>query len=350
MSPDIHIVALGARTPVGSTAESSAAAIRAGINRVGEHPFMVDGGGERLHCGYDRSIDPAIIGADRIAELAAHALHATIAKLVMGGRYPKKIPLILALPEPRPGFGREELERVRDSLRAESFARIAGLDVECAGVGHAGGLLALATAVRRITRGDHEICIVGGADSYFHADTLDWLDADRKIARADTRSGFPPGEGAAMLAVATNAARLSLGLPSLARIRTLACTRDDRSPNCPEGMLGEGLSEAVARAGAWLRQPGELFHDVYCDINGERSRTDDWGFTLLRHGSLFRDGSAYTMSVTQCGDMGAATACINCILAACAWQRDYATGRVSLVWGASWSGLRAAAVLDRPAS
>ena len=152
-----------------------------------------------------------------------------------------------------------------------------------------------------------------------------------------------------MLAVATNSTRLAMGLPSLARVRTVACARDDRSPDCAEGMLGEGLSEAVARASGSLQQPREIFHDVYCDINGERPRTDDWGFTLLRLGALFRDGSAYTMSATQCGDMGAATACINCVLAARAWQRAYARGPISLVCGASWNGLRGAAVLDQPA-
>jgi 3-oxoacyl-[acyl-carrier-protein] synthase-1 len=95
-----------------------------------------------------------------------------------------------------------------------------------------------------------------------------------------------------------------------------------------------------------MNPPGELFHDVYCDVNGERVRTDDWGFALLRTNALFRDGTDYTMSVSECGDIGAATAGLSCILAAQAWQRGYAHGPLALVSGASWGGLRGAAVLE----
>ena len=42
MSTAIHIVGVGARTPLGSTAETSAAAVRARINRMVLHPFMAD--------------------------------------------------------------------------------------------------------------------------------------------------------------------------------------------------------------------------------------------------------------------------------------------------------------------
>ena len=43
--------------------------------------------------------------------------------------------------------------------------------------------------------------IAGGVDSYFEADTLTWLDRQRRLARPDIRSGFPPGEGVALIAV-----------------------------------------------------------------------------------------------------------------------------------------------------
>jgi 3-oxoacyl-[acyl-carrier-protein] synthase-1 len=93
----------------------------------------------------------------------------------------------------------------------------------------------------------------------------------------------------------------------------------------------------------------ELLHDVYCDINGERSRTDDWGFAALRTGSLFRDPTAYRATASQLGDVGAAAAPLNCVLAIQAWRRAYAHGRNAIIWGASWRGLRGAAVLEQGA-
>jgi 3-oxoacyl-[acyl-carrier-protein] synthase I len=350
MSYDVHIVAFGARTPVGLTAESSAAAIRAGIARVGEHPFMVDSGGDKLKCGRDSLLAPDTFGADRMALLACSTLREVADKLTANSRPIERLPVVLALPESRPGFGQADPQVIERALRTQPVPNVAKVTVELAGDGHAGVLYGLTIAMRHVVEGRHALCVVAGVDSYFHADTLDWLDADRRIGRAEIRSGFPPAEGAAMLAVTSNATRLRLGLPSLARIRGVACTRERRSRLSHEGLLGEGLTDAINRAATNLASPGEVLDDVYCDINGERDRTDDWGFALLRTSSLFRDGTAYTMTANQCGDMGASSAALNCVLAAQAWQRGYAHGALALVWGASWGGLRGAVVLERGAN
>ena len=98
--------------------------------------------------------------------------------------------------------------------------------------------------------------------------------------------------------------------------------------------------------GAALAQPRERFDDFFCDINGERARTTDLAFTLVRTGSLFRDG-AYVTPTGSVGDVGAAAAPLNCIVAAQAWARGYAHGTTALVSGASWAGLRGAALLGR---
>ena len=44
----IHVVSLGASTPVGRCAWSSAAAVRAGISGFGQHPYMIDTAGEPM--------------------------------------------------------------------------------------------------------------------------------------------------------------------------------------------------------------------------------------------------------------------------------------------------------------
>jgi hypothetical protein len=80
---DVHIIAVGACTPVGRTAESSAAAIRAGISRVREHPFMVDGLGERLKCAYDPALESETLGVERLLALARHALCEVAAKVTV---------------------------------------------------------------------------------------------------------------------------------------------------------------------------------------------------------------------------------------------------------------------------
>ena len=66
MSPGgeaLDIVALGARTPVGITAEESAASVRAGICRAREFPF-IDARGEPVVLATDGALDTQLEGRD----------------------------------------------------------------------------------------------------------------------------------------------------------------------------------------------------------------------------------------------------------------------------------------------
>jgi 3-oxoacyl-[acyl-carrier-protein] synthase-1 len=94
-----------------------------------------------------------------------------------------------------------------------------------------------------------------------------------------------------------------------------------------------------------LRLPAEAVDDVYGDINGERYRTDEWGFAVLRTNHALR--SVQSEVPTQCwGDVGAASGALGCMLAVRAWARGYAKGTRALVWAGSDGGLRSAVVLE----
>jgi 3-oxoacyl-[acyl-carrier-protein] synthase-1 len=253
----------------------------------------------------------------------------------------------LALPEHRPGFGPDEARRVHRALNSDRYSGAQRVIVQEAGGGHAGAFPALETLVRRIRAGEVELGVVAGVDSYFDADTLDWLDAEGRLAHAEARSGLSPGEGASAVVLASDAARDRLDLPSLAVVRDVACARETRDPASDEGLLGEALGEAIARAMDGAGRGKQIAEHVYCDINGERERVDDWGFALLRAGARFRDGTAYATGVAECGDLGAACAPLNCAIAVEAWARRRASGATALVWGASWGGMRGAALLER---
>jgi 3-oxoacyl-[acyl-carrier-protein] synthase-1 len=347
MTASVHMLAIGARCAVGLDAESAAAAIRASISGVAEHPFLRDAVGEHVLCGCDPVIDPTIMGGERLVHLARHAVGQTLRKLSHVHARARGIRVFLALPEPRPGFSPADAQFVERGLASPNGEGAVAFKVERFGEGHAGALAALAAAAERIWGGSDEIYVVAGVDSYLHARTIKWLDSERLLARADVRSGFPPGEAAAAIALAGDAVRRQLGLASLARVRGVACTLERRSRDSDEGLFGEALTDAILQASAGLALPGEMITDVYGDINGERARTEDWGFALMRTSERFRDGTRYIAPVAECGDIGAATAAFACVLAVRAWQRGYARGMRALVWSGSWGGLRAAAVLER---
>lgn len=350
MTRPVHIVALSTRTPVGRCAAATAAAVRAGICRVREHPYLVDPLGNRLCCGFDAFLDPAVQGADRLLALSIPTLqtlihHLSAKRTTSAIQVMDQLHVTLSLCEPRPGLHAQDLVHVALRLKDAVLPQHPG-PIELLDAGHAGVLHGLQTALQTIQRNERNLCIVAGVDSYLDADGLTWLDAQRRLAHAQMRGGVVPGESAAMVALASEEARVALGLPSLGCLRAAFCG-DDGPDSEDTGPLGFCLTRVIKQVGTELTSRGAVVDNVYCDLNGERSRTDDWGFALLRTSALFRDGTAYRTPVGACGDLGAATAAVNVALAVQAWERGYAQGRYALIWGASWGGLRGATLLER---
>lgn len=343
MSGLLHIVAVAARTPVGLTAERSAAAVRARVSRVGEYPFALGAAGELLRCARDPLLPPTLPWAQRMTLMARDALSQVLAATPAAS--PLHAHVHLALPPERPGFRAADAGRLAREVVRDAPCIVA--DVQCSLDGHAGGLRALHAATS-LSLGPHKLHIICGADSWLDDLLLDRLDAQRRLQRAGVRDGFIPGEAAAALVLADTAALTHHRLRSLASVRAAAIADEDRSPTDPIGLLGEGLTRAIEAACAPLRVAHERIDDVYCDINGERHRTDDWGFTLLRTSGLFHDGADYRSATDVWGDVGAASGVLGCVLAVAAWRRGYARGPSALVWGASSTGLRGAALLAGP--
>lgn len=336
-----EIVAVAARTPVGLTAESTAAALRAGLDRVREHPFMVDAAGEPLRCSMDALLEPGLLGVRRVSALALAALHELAGKLGSALEQVGGARALLVLPEARPGFGESEVQLV---LR-EVSASMPWASVELGAGGHAGGLAALDQA-RGWIAGGAPLVVVVAADSYLDANTLDWLEEDRRLHRADIRCGFTPGEAAVALALMPEAARRRAGLPALARVRATGQALERRSRKSEAGLLGEGLAEVLRSVRSEVSLPVERAEGLYGDINGERHRSEDWGFALLRCPDLVRDGTAYLTPTTAFGDIGAATGPMGALLATQTWARGYGPGPGTLIWAGSDGGLRAAALLQ----
>lgn len=342
----VHIVAVGACTAVGLTAESSAAAIRAGISRLAEHPSIHDSSGEPIRCARDAIIDAALLTAERMMHLADRALREVVGKLRLGHACALDIPVWLALPEERPGFSAGDGCALREALLKANIPNVTR-EINLVGTGHAGALQGLCEAVNYVNGVNEGIAIVGGVDSYLEPTTISWLERERRLAWSGGRGGFPPGEGAAMIVVTSEAARQTLGAESLGLLCNATCTHERKSPLSDSGSWGEGLTDAVLQATSHLHSPRDNITDVYADINGERHRTEDWGFALMRASQRMRDGTQYVTAVGSVGDVGAASAALGCVLAVEAWRRGYAVGPRALIWAGSWAGLRGAVTIEQ---
>lgn len=348
MARDVHIGALSARTPLGLIAETAAAAVRAGLSRLEEHPVFLGRDGEPVCGAVDPRLDVNLRGVERLFGIAQAALVELGAKLNLKLDGSASLPLLLALPDPRPGWTGEDMRVLAQRLATVAFAGLPPLDPTACALGHAGALRALGLAAEQIAAGAQDLVVVGGVDSYFDGPTASWLDKRRLLAGSGSRAGLFPGEGASFVLVGDRVTLRSLGLPSLAVVRGWSSASDcDRLGADPEP-TGVALTEAVHGATASLASPHERVDDVYCDINGERYRSEEWGLALLRCAERFVDGTRYLAATDSWGDMGAASGALSCVLAARAWARNHAAGPLALAWGSSMNGLRSAVLLERP--
>jgi 3-oxoacyl-[acyl-carrier-protein] synthase-1 len=324
------------------------AAVRAGLSGLSEHPFLVNRKSEPVRATRDSMLDAAMPVRERMLRLVASALHQTRVQLGTLDRHTSTLPFFLALPERRVSLA--DGRRAAVQALQEGLARLESLsDLECANVfedGHAAGVSALEAASQWIRSGRAELCIVAGVDSFLDRDTIAWLDRNRQLATSYHRGAFFPGEGAGAFAIASRDAIERYGLEPLARVRGLGIAMEAHPIKSEAVCVGDGLTACVRQAIADLRQPDERIDGIICDINGERYRSEEWGFALLRLPDAFVAPTAYDMPAASWGDVGAASGPLFVVMAALAGKRGWAKGARYLIWTSSESGRRGAVLLE----
>lgn len=349
MSRTLELVAVGARTPVGLTAEASAAAVRAGISRLSAYPFAT-ADGECVSVAYDTEAKVE----ERAPARAVRMLDSVVTEL-LGKLDPQRMKgleceAFLAIPEPRPGFCPTEGVGPDPSvwLKHELSQRLRGagfqVTVHVIERGHAGVFVGLQRALHSAHDG---LTLVLGVDSYIDPETFLWLEQEGRFAQPGLRGGFVPGEAAGGIALVSPSLRRTLQLPSLASLHGVGVATESQLRDHEVGSLGVATTAAVRQAGAGLQLPQDAAAEVFCDLNGERYRSEDWGFFALRAAAFMRTPQ-YVAPVDVWGDVGAASGALGAVLSAQAFSRGYASGPVSLLMGASDFGTRGAAFLRVP--
>jgi 3-oxoacyl-[acyl-carrier-protein] synthase-1 len=205
--------------------------------------------------------------------------------------------------------------------------------------------MAFDVAARRIEAGEIELCLAGGVDSYIQGETLEWLDANRQLLSAENRSAFAPGEAAGFCLVASASFLQRWSVMALARIVSVFTAIEENRIKTDTICIGEGLTAAVRGAYAALEPPVGRVEQTWCDLNGERYRSTEYLYLLMRAYSLFV--RARVSHPADCwGDVGAASGPLFACLAVASWLRGYATGPRALLWTSSESGYRTATILQ----
>ena len=344
---ELVITGCAARTPLGRDRMSGAAAVRAGISAIAEHPFMIDRFGQAMKVTRDTGIDPALAGPERLAALAIPTARAALAPLARAAATLPKITVALSLGEERPGQGRDLAAETAKRLRAALDGQVGiGRVVHWMG-GHAGGIVAMEAAARLIAEGRAEIVLAGGVDSYLEPETLEWLDEIEQLHSEGNIYGFCPGEAAGFVLLCATATARRLGLAPLLELVSVGSGIEENLIRTEDICLGEGLGAAFRTAAAPLGE-GAQVDRILCDMNGQRYRGSEYGFAVLRNSGLFRDAADFEAPADCWGDVGAASGPVYAGLVVEAEARGYAKGPLSLIWASSEAGQRSAAILCRP--
>lgn len=343
----IVITGMGASTPVGRTVWASAAAVRAGISGFTEHPYMIDTAGEPMRVARAPWIDVEPDGKDRISRLLLPALEEALRPLDaipwQGGRM--RISLELGLPPGRPGLPPDLIKKLDESITAGFPERFS-----CRGafpIGHAAGLFALQSAVRKLLLGAEDACLVAGADSYLFPETLEWIEECDQFHGAGPLNnawGFVPSEAAGALLLMGEERAHHLGLPIYGQVLGVGTGQESNLIKTDSVCIGEGLTAAF-RAALSMLPVGTKVDNIFCDMNGEPYRADEFGFTALRTKEYFEAAGDFIAPADCWGDVGAAGGPLCSALAIISHRKQYGKGPLSLVWSGSESGERAAALI-----
>ncbi|WP_245488235.1 beta-ketoacyl synthase N-terminal-like domain-containing protein [Mesorhizobium sp. Pch-S] len=341
----IVIVGTGGRTPLGLSTETSAAAVRAGISAIQDHPFMIDRVGERMKVTRDTGIDPALNGPDRLVEIATSPALDALAPLRKADPS-TPVALILSTGEPRPGQDGDFAAEADRQLRVRLSQHIALAGGGSNAGGHAGGMLAIHHGYRMLLEGKARFCLAGGVDSYLEPETLEWLDEREQLHSDENTYGFCPGEGAGFCLMTRLKTARQLGIQPLLEVLCTSVAFEENKIKTRTICLGEGLSTAFQLL--FEQAPTDPVDRIICDMNGERYRGNEYGFAVLRNPGRFKDAAGFETPADCWGDLGAASGPLFVGMVAEAEARNYSKGPLSLIWASSENGTRAAALLGGP--
>ena len=335
------ITGVGANTPIGRGAWAAAAAARAGLCGFREHPYMIDTAGEPMRIARVPGLDVDLQGVERFEQLLFPSIDEALQSAPANLR---RVGLTLGLPPSRPGLPGDLAPRLKH-MAAERYAgRIA--PVLTFEAGHAAGLLALDAALKGLAAASVQACVVAGVDSYVHPEALEWIEACDQLhggGPLNNAWGFIPGEAAGALLLLPAAQQP--GAPSaLAEVVGMGVGREVKLIKTDAVCIGEGLTQAF-RAALSKLPADDRIDNVYCDMNGEAYRADEYGFTCLRTKERFREATDFVAPADCWGDVGAAGGPLHALLAIAACRKGYAKGPLSMVWASSEGGERAASVI-----
>jgi 3-oxoacyl-[acyl-carrier-protein] synthase-1 len=345
------VVGVGARTSVGLTAKHTAFLLRAGSAGFHEAPLL-DTEDEPVTIGSVPTLDPLLVGADRVTVLAQAALDEALEALgprVAGLR----VRVVLGLDE---HLGRKEPGKPSqaDLIAGELHARVtklgpAAVTVEGVARGEASAGLRLQAACEELTGGGVDVVLLGGAHSDYDPEIVQRLSSAGRLFGAGNVNGVIPGESAAFVVLATPSFARQRDLPPRARLHGIGTGFEKARPdNDLPASDAQGLTLAVRGATAAMEAEKLRAGWILTDMTAEVHRVYEWQTVFVRAQRFLCHPQWLEAPAQKLGRLGAAALPVQIAIASTAWRHGFGPHALALSMVGSDSGERVATVWSDP--
>lgn len=323
----LSIVAAGAFSAVGLSAEHTAFGLRAGLfcPRTISHTDNQD---QELGAVLVPAIHEEVEGWERLVSLALPALREVLG--AVGGRA-RVTRIFLALPEARPGLSAADHVRVVEELADAVLDGDRRLITTIVGDREAFAL-ALVAANEFLETNRDALVLVGAVDSFHDVRTYQALDDDYRILSERAPNGFMPGEGSAFAAI--DGRRKDQALPTLAHV-AFSEVGNEPSEDDTLAEVWTGLSrKAIQAAKSALESRGDarVVPWILLDQITERHRNKPW--QIVRHRlreDVASDTTVQEVLAERLGDVGTASGALLAVYATIGLASGFAPSPWALV-------------------
>ena len=321
------VVGVGARTSVGLTARHTAFLLRCGVAGFHEAPLL-DVEDELVTIGSVPTLDPLLVGADRVLLLAQAALDEALDALgerVAGRRFR----IVLGLDEilgRKVGVTSTPADLLAVAIHQHAMKRgPSAVTVEAVARGEASPGLRLAAACDELARGETDVVLLGGA----HSD-------------------YDP-ESAAFLVLTTPGFARSNELPPRAWLHGVGQGFEKAGPDNDEpASEALGITLAVETATAGMEADKLRAGWILTDMTAEVHRVSEWQAVFIRAQRFLGPPQWVDAFAHKLGRMGAAALPLQVAIASTAWRHGFGPHPLALSTVGSDSGERVATLWSDP--
>jgi 3-oxoacyl-[acyl-carrier-protein] synthase I len=347
------ITGIGLRCAVGQNAIHSCAAVRAGISRFREWPYLKSPAGDEETAIVAAAVVPDAGNRHWIEKMPGLLTQPLLESIweaglsdLLDSTDDTRWGLFLSTPSlDRPGVDPEDAAEFLEDVKEGTLFPWQPGSLTIFSRGHAGVLLALFQAMRALEEKSLDVCLVAGIDSLLEAEYLLSLHGEGRLKTEAMPAGIIPGEAAGSVVLETaEHARLRRADP-LARVTDVRIGLENAPVVGDAPSRGDVLAEILREALADAPSGATGIHRIINDANGERWRFLEWAMAEARALSDLPPYRRLWHPADCFGDIGAASGVAHLCMAVRAFQRSYAAGDAILISNSSDLGERAATVV-----